>query len=145
MATVLLLAGCGWATPDSSTKNDLNMKHGSEISCLRDAVFPHIDHYDLNGDGSAEEFLVMRCENASDPRGDQFEVLPGGGDGKPVKLVLQMPQPSVVDRVCFANGAAIYSVTSATGSKVWQVKWAKDKPKPGPPTPGPPGGCPEPR
>jgi hypothetical protein len=117
----------------------------ADVSCLNDVDVVHQDYYDLNGDGRAEVFLVMRCRAGRDPHGDQLEVIDGGAEADtahPTKLVLQMPDPAVVSGLCFADRTAIYRVTGAGRSTVWQLKWSKDAAEPGPPTAGPARGCP---
>jgi len=145
IAALALLAGCDLGTLDATAKTNWASARKADISCLGNVDVVHEDYYDLNGDGRAEVFLVMRCKSGQDPHGDQLEVI--GGDvnadtAHPTKLVLQMPDPAVVDGLCFANKAAIYRVTVAGKPKVWQVKWSKDAVEPGPPTAGPARGCP---
>jgi hypothetical protein len=145
IAALGLLAGCQFGTSDASAKTDLATFHKADISCLGDVLKVSEDHYDLNGDGRDEVFLVMRCKSAKDPHGDQLEVLAGNqdpDDARPTKLVLQMPDPSVVDKLCFANKTAIYRVTGPGKPKIWQVKWSENAAEPGAPTPGPARGCP---
>jgi hypothetical protein len=145
VAALTLLVGCDLGTWGASSKTDWASARKADISCLDNVDVVHEDYYDLNGDGRAEVFLVMRCRSGQDPRGDQLEVIAGDMDpdtANPTKLVLQMPDPAVVDGLCFANKAAIYRVTVAGKPKVWQVKWSKDAAEPGPPTAGPARGCP---
>jgi hypothetical protein len=144
IATLAFLAGCGPGDPGPIRESNWSEIRRSDVSCIGKVTMT-ADYYDLNGDGRDEAFLTMRCDDKNDPPGDQFEVFAGGtdpADTHPTKLVLQMPQ-AVVDRVCFRNQVAIYQVTTADGrSKIWQVRWKKDDPGPGKPTPGPVHGCP---
>ena len=145
IAVVGLLAGCDLGTRTTPAETNWPSVRAADISCFDDPVV-HEDHYDLNEDGRDEVFLVMKCKTPEEPPGDQLEVIAGNEDpdsAHPTKLVLQMPDPAVVDRLCFRGGAAIYRVTRAGKAKVWQVKWPKDHAKPGPPTAGPAHGCPE--
>lgn len=144
VGTLALLTVHGCSDPPASIRaskwDDLRR---SDISCI-DGVHVTADYYDLDGDGRDEAFLTMRCAAKTDPPGDQLEVVPGGADPAtvhPTKLVLQMPR-AVVDHLCFTAGSAIYRVTVAGESKVWQIRWPEHKPAPSKPTPGPPDGCP---
>jgi hypothetical protein len=64
-----LLAGCGFGTKDAPAETDLASARKPDISCLGDVEVVHKDRYDLNGDGRAELFLIMRCKSKTDPRG----------------------------------------------------------------------------
>lgn len=145
IATLALPAACDSGPSGTVTTADWASGRKADISCLGDVTIVTEDHYDLNGDGRDETFLVMRCKSAKDPGGDQLEVIPGDmtpDNADPTKLVLQMPEPAVVDGLCFADRTAIYRVTGAGKPQVRQVKWPKDAAEPGPPTAGPPHGCP---
>lgn len=144
IAALMLPAGCFFGTSETAAEIDWGSVRKRDVSCLGDVEVVRRDHYDLNGDGRAEMFLIMRCLADHEPAGDQLEVIAGGTDfetSPPTKLVLQMPE-AVVDRLCFAGRAAIYRVTVGGRSAVWQVTWADDAAEPGPPTPGPEQGCP---
>jgi hypothetical protein len=141
-AAALVTGSCTEAPANIREANWENLR-SSDISCIG-GVHVTADYYDLNGDGHDEAFLTMRCTARTDPPGDQLEVVAGGADlatTHPTKLVLQMPR-ATVDRLCFTGGAAVYRVTVAGESKVWQVRWPADAAKPGVPIPGPPRGCP---
>jgi hypothetical protein len=143
IGTVAILAGCGPGAPVVIRTANWPEIRKSDVSCIG-KVHVTADYYDLNGDGLDEAFLTMRCADKSDPPGDQFQVVAGDADlgtTHPTKLVLQMP-PVKVDRVCFRGQTAIYRVTAGERSKIWQVRWPKDKAEPGRPTPGPAHGCP---
>lgn len=138
-AAVLLSAGCTPAKATDDPKPGPNAGHNRDISCLGQVDYPRKEFYDLDGDGNDEEFLIMRCQDSADPKGDQLEVISGDlnpDNGEPNKLVLQFP-PRTVDALCFSHRTAVYRLTApGRQPQVWKVKWAKNTGKPGKPTSG---------
>jgi len=142
IVALALLAGCRVADP---TEINWAAVREADVSCLGKANVVTEEYYDLNGDGSDEVFLVMKCASKNDPPGHQLEIIAGGTDPEtahPTKRVLQIPGPPVIDRMHFARRTATYRVSIAGKARMWQVRWSEGAAKPGPATPCPATGCP---
>ena len=91
----------------------------------------------------SHSILRTRCENNSDPQGDQLRVVGGAGDfhaNEPTELILPAPG-TVVDQVHFAGDTLIYRLTAGRTPASRQVTWSKDEPAPDKPRRRPDTGC----
>ncbi|SNY34521.1 hypothetical protein [Paractinoplanes atraurantiacus] len=128
IVTLTLLAGCDLgSTPPEDV--DWGWVRQADVSCAGPAK-AEASFHDLNKDGKAEIFLIMRCQNPADVHGEQLEFITGGSEpesARPTKLVLQLPTPADVKGLHFVGRSAYYQVTGRGEPTFHEVKWDDDK------------------